>query len=81
MRKQMDLNELGESRDEHSELMRMVCVEVKKNTKDPFVHQLLNTQMINNYVFMWVVKLHLKLSDIHNDLSIELKSIRVNFEV
>lgn len=47
----MDPKILKEQKDEHGYLMNEIINDFKKKTKDPFVLQLLNTQIINNYLF------------------------------
>lgn len=50
----MDPKILKEQKDEHGYLMNEIINDFKKKTKDPFVLQLLNTQIINNYLFAWL---------------------------
>ena len=33
--------------------MEVIAGQIRKSTKDSFVTQVLNTQMVNNYVFKW----------------------------
>jgi len=35
--------------------MTKIANDIKKNTKDPFVHNILSTQMINNFIFDWYI--------------------------
>lgn len=51
MRKKVDEKLLNQQKDEHSCLMELIAAEIRKNSKDPFVSQVLNTQMVNNHVF------------------------------
>jgi hypothetical protein len=51
MRKKLDEKLLNPQKDEHSCLMELIAGQIKKSTKDPFVAQVLNTQMVNNFVF------------------------------
>ncbi len=50
-KKKMDAKELKEQKDEHGYLLSVVIEKFKKKTKDPFILQLLNTQIVNNYLF------------------------------
>lgn len=51
MRKKLDERMLNPQKDEHSCLMELISAQIRKSTKDPFVTQVLNTQMVNNHVF------------------------------
>jgi uncharacterized protein YeaC (DUF1315 family) len=51
MRKKLDEKQLNPQKDEHSCLMEVIAAQIRKNTKDTFVMHMLNTQMVNNYVF------------------------------
>lgn len=51
MRKKLGEKILNPQKDEHSCLMDVIAAQIRKSTKDSFVTQVLNTQMVNNYVF------------------------------
>lgn len=51
MKKKIDEKLLNAQKDEHSYLMDAITSDIKKGTKDPFIAQFLNTQMVNNFVF------------------------------
>jgi hypothetical protein len=51
MRKKLGEKIQNPQKDEHSCLMEVIAGQIRKSTKDPFVMQVLNTQMVNNYVF------------------------------
>lgn len=51
MKSKIDPKLINQLKDEHGYLMDLISADIKKNTKDPFIHQLLTTQMVNNFVF------------------------------
>jgi hypothetical protein len=51
LKKKIDLKAENGQKDEHTYLMEVISGEIRKSVKDPFIIQLMNTQIINNYVF------------------------------
>ena len=53
MKKKVDFKQRDnqDKKDDLSYLMEIISADIRKTTKDPFISQVLNTQIINNFVF------------------------------
>jgi hypothetical protein len=51
MRNKIDERLLSPQKDEHSYLMDMIAADIRKGTKDPFVTEMLSTQIVSNHIF------------------------------